>query len=716
MKRLFNRNLRPAAAVGVAILTVIFSAWRVQAANDPETPESSAYLPVLIQIENDDVLDEIEAEGGEVWRRRGDLALVLLPAEKGDAEAMARVRSRRGVARMERARKAYPVMDVARTHFEASDVLEGRVDGTPYTGSGVVVGFCDVGFDPTHVNFLNEEGKTRVARFVIYDEYNGKREVLATHEEMSDRGTDFDDHFHATHVAGIMAGGGGRSPYKGVATDARIVATTSNLTDFGILCGLEDVIDYAHEEGLPAVVNMSLANHLGPHDGTSLFCRWIDLASEEAVIVISSGNSGAISSSLVHKFDEAATPVRVRVHTGDWMQFHVEGGVAAWSDDASPLTARLIIYDGTAGRELYSYPAVSSENGYWSVDSDSDEEMAKYFTGSVEIIGELDSASGRSVVTAWFATDTEVPSGSGNWARYTFALEVAGEAGHTVYVYSDGAGTRLTTYPGYTDANAQMSINDLATAKTAVTVGMYVNRDRVPLLGGGESVSPDATLSVNPRSSYGVLADGRVLPLTVAPGSNVVSSMSRYYLRRYPEAIGSCSYEELGATGDSKIGNEEPYRWIPYHGTSMSAPYVAGFIATWLQASPDLNSETIREIIETSNRHDYPNPADPHHGKGWFDPKAGLEQILARITVGLIPDTDDSGPRMSVSGTTVEICQPSGIESEMHVYDMSGRRIMARKITTVMESVEIPFGAGTYLLQLSETTGRYRPRTMKIRL
>ena len=199
-------------------------------------------------------------------------------------------------------------------------------------------------------------------------------------------------------------------------------------------------------------------------------------------------------------------------------------------------------------------------------------------------------------------------------------------------------------------------------------------------------------------------------------GSNVVSSMSRYYLRRYPEAIGSCSYEELGATGDSKIGNEEPYRWIPYHGTSMSAPYVAGFIATWLQASPDLNSETIREIIETSNRHDYPNPDDPHHGKGWFDPKAGLEQILARITVGLIPDTDECGPRMSVSGKTVEICQPSGIESELHVYDMSGRRIMARKITTVMESVEIPFGAGTYLLELSETTGRYRPRTMKIRL
>ncbi len=154
MKRFFNRNLRPAAAVGVAILTVIFSAWRVQAANDPETPESSAYLPVLMQIENDDVLDEIEAEGGEVWRRRGDLALVLLPAEKGEAEAIKRVRSRRGVARMERARKAYPVMDVARTHFEASDVLEGRVDGTPYTGSGVVVGFCDVGFDPTHVNFV----------------------------------------------------------------------------------------------------------------------------------------------------------------------------------------------------------------------------------------------------------------------------------------------------------------------------------------------------------------------------------------------------------------------------------------------------------------------------------------------------------------------------------------------------------------------------------
>lgn len=60
----------------------------------------------------------------------------------------------------------------------------------------------------------------------------------------------------------------------------------------------------------------------------------------------------------------------------------------------------------------------------------------------------------------------------------------------------------------------------------------------------------------------------------------------------------------------------------------MSCPYVAGFLATWLEADPTLTVDKVKDIILRTNMHDYPEPDDPRHGRGWFNPYAGLLQVL----------------------------------------------------------------------------------------
>ena len=68
----------------------------------------------------------------------------------------------------------------------------------------------------------------------------------------------------------------------------------------------------------------------------------------------------------------------------------------------------------------------------------------------------------------------------------------------------------------------------------------------------------------------------------------------------------------------------------------MASPYVAGYIATWLEAVPDLTSDDIMEIISSTNRRDIPESADPRNANGYFDPVAGLKKALAIGGVGQI--------------------------------------------------------------------------------
>ena len=66
-------------------------------------------------------------------------------------------------------------------------------------------------------------------------------------------------------------------------------------------------------------------------------------------------------------------------------------------------------------------------------------------------------------------------------------------------------------------------------------------------------------------------------------------------------------------------------------GTSMSTPVVAGAIALWLQAKPDLTPQDVREVMLRSCRHpeekyDYPNDV---YGYGEVDVYRGLLEVLS---------------------------------------------------------------------------------------
>ncbi|MDE7412407.1 MAG: S8 family serine peptidase [Muribaculaceae bacterium] len=647
------------------------------------TPDDTYYAAIIELDDNNDMID-LEKEGVIILRQRGQLLLCYVPNETNNpstrAESSKDLHKIEGVKNIHRGRRTVPSMDRAVEWFEASAIHTGISLPAPYTGKGVVTGICDIGIDPLHVAFLDAEGESRIKRLVQYIEGDGKRIDMHTAQEYAEWETDTRDNWHATHVAGIMAGSYGR--YSGMAPDSEIVITTSHLSDVGLLCGAEDILEYAKECGKPAVINMSMGNFIGPHDGSSLFSRYLDLIGEEATVVLSAGNAGNMAISLRHTFSTEKDSAALAIYSTDWVQFNPYGAVDIWSLDSSPLKVRLGIRDSDRGEDVIYYPWQSLQDGQtYTITSDPcfipsspddianhDPDFAGIYKGWFSISGGIDRTNGRYHAILEYDAHTDIMSDKGRWARYVPVVEIAGESGTTAEIYADGQYTVFRQLPGEPAPGSLLSFSDLATGNNLISVGMFINRDSLPLANGEIISTGEEAGTISPHSSYATLADGRVMPITVAPGQSMISAISNPYLEANPDS------ETINLT--ENIGGKE-YSWATCSGTSMSSPYVAGAIACWLEALPGLDIDQIKEIVAASNRHDYPDRENPRHGSGWFDPLQGLKYAFDRFSSVSVPDNSGQRSRLSYSDRILTLWNPGLSNAAIDIYAFSGEKIVS---------------------------------------
>lgn len=181
------------------------------------------------------------------------------------------------------------------------------------TGRGVIIAVLDSGIDYAHPEFLNEEGNTRIislwdqtidgnppSGFSIGNVYsqqeinaaisigniNERRAALPSEDTLG----------HGTGVASVAAGNTvGAAPGASLLivkigrTIDKGFATTTEL-----MRGVAYASNTALSLGLPIVINISFGTNDGPHDGFSLFERYIDdvANSGKTNIVVATGNEG----------------------------------------------------------------------------------------------------------------------------------------------------------------------------------------------------------------------------------------------------------------------------------------------------------------------------------------------------------------------------------------------------------------------------------------
>ncbi|MFK8044274.1 MAG: S8 family peptidase [Crocinitomicaceae bacterium] len=189
-------------------------------------------------------------------------------------------------------------------YFGASPLQES------YTGAGVVMGYIDDGMDYTHGDFLNEDGTTRVIRYwdqglpVSADrtpEKYGYGQVWTNTELDAGLHVSSNGNAHGSTVAGTGSGNGAalNGVNRGAAPNCDIIMIQTDFSLVNWTLTVADAIDYvfsvADSLGKPAVVNTSVGDYLGSHDGTDPASQIIDSLLQEKngrIVVAAAGNSG----------------------------------------------------------------------------------------------------------------------------------------------------------------------------------------------------------------------------------------------------------------------------------------------------------------------------------------------------------------------------------------------------------------------------------------
>ncbi|MBR0526775.1 MAG: S8 family peptidase [Prevotella sp.] len=587
-----------------------------------ETPTVCAFIRIT-----DDAERILRQNGCQKLAQAGNIYIAAIPADRLSA-----LSQERNVSRIEARRGTHALMDSMAIHLNALPVYAGTSLPQAYTGKDVVMGIMDIGFDLTHPNFYDAQASNyRIKRLwdqispdtigsslFVGRDYSGERELL-------DLGCSYDgkQQTHGTHTLGIAAGSGYNSPYRGMAWESDICLVNNATTeDIALIdtadyskytfatdaLGFKYIFDYAQSVGKPCVVSFSEGSEQDFYGYDVLYYAMLDsLLGPGRILVASAGNNGNVVN-FIHK-------ERGRERAGTFVQTSIDRMSLTAKADA-PFTLRTTIYN--------TEPMV--------IEIPTNEVLAREdscYTDSVLIDDRMYYITLTAYPSCYIPTETcydiELRALANLGSHKPLSVEFVGRDADIEVYRNSGNLVTNPLEPELCDATVGRTIHSPSSAPRVICVGATGYRTGITnYLGEYREFNQGNDGRRSSYSSIGPTFDGRIKPDVMAPGSNIISSYSSYYLENNPQA------------GDIRSDVEHfdfrgrTYSWNSNAGTSMATPAVGGAIALWLQAKPTLTPEEAMDVIaHTSSHYDeslsYPNN---EYGYGQIDVYRGLLYIL----------------------------------------------------------------------------------------
>ena len=584
-------------------------------------------ITAFVRIEEQQADAILRKHGCRKYAQWGDIVIAGIPLDRVETLA-----AERAVSRIEASQRNTSLMDTTATVINALPVYEASDSHPAFTGAGVVVGVVDVGFDLRHPNYYDATAsRYRVAAFwdqlskdtigsqlPVGRDFIGESEILACGQS-----TDAPTQAHGTHTSGIAAGSGFDTMYRGMAFESDICLVSNLITEdleyvdsadynkFSTATdalGMKYCFDHASRQNKPCVVSFSEGYSPYLDEEDSLFAATLqNLTGPGRIIVTSAGNEN-LEMTYFEKPDtlkEAGTFIRCFKNAANYRFI---------SD--SELRLSLYYYQGENGIPTDTLSFYTPEVPYDTI-------MIKKMTCGEDTISLFIYRDTSSFVD----DDVYEILVKGNRTLDTFsplALVVEGDGMIRFYGNSKMAFTSRETDRRWTAAQKGQNIFAPGCFPAVICVGSTSHRLNVTNEQGTMLGCHNGTVGgmISPYSSTGPTMDGLMKPDVVAPGANVISAYSHIT----PPDQSIVSWSEFQG---------ENYPWAALTGTSMSTPVVAGTIALWLQAKPDLTPEEIHQILQSTCRQpdtilSYPNQI---YGHGEIDAYRGLLEILGMTKV-----------------------------------------------------------------------------------
>ncbi|MBK8876024.1 MAG: S8 family peptidase [Bacteroidetes bacterium] len=671
-------------------------------------------INLLVQGNVEAIREIAELNGGLFRYSHGNIATIRIPVS-----AISVLAASEQVGRIENPGSNYTTMnDTMRSVVQANAVHAGispLLQG--YNGTGIAIGIIDTGVDLTHPDLQDTSGATRVqylwdqrkpvaantpAAYGYGQEWN-KTDIDAGLASSSNDAQGFG---HGTHVTGISVGdGSANGKNKGVAPGADIIEVAfdfNNVTDPTYIDAVDYIFNRAAILGKPCVINASLGDYYGSHDGYDLQSQMIStLLNQQAgrVMVAAAGNAGSLPFHLGYNVTTDTSFTWVR-HNPAYSALFFQ----VWGD-----TADFKNIDYTIGADKNSTSAsfrgkLNYRDIFYNLGVFKQDTLFSTSGNRLAIIQSFGSTQGPT-----YLLEINIIPDS---ATYQWRLMTTGSGKLDIWKFYDGTGqsgfvnTALPSaaivpeivYYKLPDSLSTI-VSGFQCLDNVITVGNYGNRSNYVDING--NTYTDATVTpgeIALNSSWGPTRDGRIKPDIAAPGGLMLS-------------CGQLSLLTIWATQPS---NAPKIAQGGFHfrdgGTSSSSPVVAGIAALYLQQNPTATAMQVKNaIINCAVQDNFTgfNLPDVTWGYG----KANAFNTLVNCSLTSLGDVTENTsmslfPNPVFSGEMITI---SLNEKEDLAYDLSLIDQLGRTVKAFNNINEFPFtfstkniATGSYQLKLTD--------------
>ncbi len=662
-------------------------------------------LNLLIQGDPSQLKADMNSLGGLFKYSAGDISAVRVPLK-----LLGLLAGKNYVKRMEaRIPHIQLTSDSMRIKANVNPVYLGQFPLTQgYDGSGVVVGIIDTGIDYLNPDFQDSiTGRTRLkylwdqnfptaANTPVYgygQEWDSIQINLGQAE--STKPAQFN---HGTNSSGIAAGNGNHSPghkYRGVAPKADIIVVALNFNST-LSTIITDAVDYIYSRaqtlGEPCVINLSLGDYYGSHDGLDLQAQMMNnmlTAQPGRAMAASAGNEGGQYIHLGYNLSLTDTNFT-------WFHLGTDSLIEIWADTLAFMNAKMS-FGADKNTPAYSvrgntkFISVNDNRGIIRLDT-----LFNPIGDRLAIIESNTVIQGNSFdITFHVLPDSNIYA-------YNWKMMFTGVG--TFDLWADSlvytALPTLHTFPPIAHYKMPDTLQTMLTSfqclDNVITVANYDNK-KTYIDALGVRVEPFPFMQagkIERNSSIGPTRDGRLKPDIAAPGSLTMASSILTLVAFYDTVVPSfVEYDGYMRAG----------------GTSASSPVVAGVAALYLQKYPTATAAEVKAAIVACPKTDAFTGNVPNNtwGYGKVDAFAALTSCLSGINTvkpDIVQFTIYPNPFTQETNIIYDFSE-SGIytSAQLKVYDIVGKLIRTVNLTDKAARLTLNRGeidSGSYFYKL----------------
>ena len=627
------------------------------------------------------------------------------------------------IVRLTASKRLRPFLQKARQVTGVDRVHAGDNLDTPFTGKGIVIGVIDQSFEFKHMGFLDENGKSRIK--MIWDRskdiekdiqskaapvYNV--DALTKTHETYDPGSG-----HGTHVTNIAAGSKhADNPFYGVAPKADIVVIPSSFENTEIIEDIRAVKAYASREHKPWVANLSLGSVIGPHDGSTDYDQAIDRMAQDkgGIVVGAMGNEGDQYFHAFSSFQPGETK-QVFVH------YEKDQDGNATEDDLTHIDFWGISEVNAEQFTVTPILAVKSSNTEQLKVKKFGADFWKKYLDEGEVWSEISPKNNRENHFVGVKMNKLLKDLGSRYTKIILGVEITAKSTNTAdatlhgWIYSEEP-----NYARFVLAKTDSKFESIkpdnlyivgeggASIPSAIAVGSFTTTvtDQHEKEGAHSTFSSNGPW-LNPNYPK---------PAVLAPGASIMSALNKY----------APGFDKNNAAYSNRFNNKV-YHYGYMEGTSMATPFVAGSIALWLEANPQLSYTDVLDILkETSNKHLDMGGKEwtPTYGYGLINVYEGLKLALKKAgkdPLTAIERVSGSAAPVTFHTTATQwqilFNNPERFAT-LEVMSLDGRSLYRQQLSSIAQGdeVNIPtdrFTPGVYVLQVSTSGAKIAQKMVR---